>query len=210
MYDTCALASTTASIGESAIITATFALTMPLRIAAILPDRMWVFITVLCFSAAIGMASGTAEHSRRSALRRLFNFAHGLPAPLQRCGLRSIEGCAQQHIRRACPLTTIVAGSSKPSCPSLAWRAHMFEWRTVPAGLLLCTLAPAAWLILVPGAIADQEFGWMFAVLVLVYAAVVVRNAPPASSMPARSQRHPSTRRPPPTISCLGSCSDAG
>lgn len=85
----------------------------------------------------------------------------------------------------------------------------MFESRTVPARLLLCTLAPAAWLILVPGAIAGQEFGWMLAVLVPVYAAVVVRNAAMASSMPAGSQRHSSTRRPPPTSPCLGSCSDA-
>jgi hypothetical protein len=86
----------------------------------------------------------------------------------------------------------------------------MFEWRTVPAGLLLCTVAPAAWLIFVPGAVAGQEFGWMFAALVLLYAAIVVRSAPIASSMPARSQRHPSTHRPPPTIPCLGSCSDNG
>jgi hypothetical protein len=86
----------------------------------------------------------------------------------------------------------------------------MFEARTVPAGLLLCTFAPAAWLIFVPGAIAGQEFGWAFAALVLVYAAVVVRSAPTVSSLPARSQRHRSTHRPPRTISCLGSCSDAG
>jgi hypothetical protein len=52
----------------------------------------------------------------------------------------------------------------------------MYRWRTVPAGLLLCTLVPAAWLIVVPGAIADREFGSMFAALVLSWATVVLRN----------------------------------
>lgn len=54
----------------------------------------------------------------------------------------------------------------------------MFEWRTVSPGLFLCTLLPAAWLIFVPGAIASQEFGWMFAAMVLLYtvSTVVFRN----------------------------------
>jgi hypothetical protein len=38
------------SIGESAIITATFALTVHLPMRAILLDRMWVLIRLLCFS----------------------------------------------------------------------------------------------------------------------------------------------------------------
>jgi hypothetical protein len=46
----CALASTTASIGESAIIAASFALTVHLPMRAILLDRMWVLIRLLCFS----------------------------------------------------------------------------------------------------------------------------------------------------------------
>jgi hypothetical protein len=43
----CALASTTVSIGESAIITATFALTVHLPMRAILLDRIWVRIRLL-------------------------------------------------------------------------------------------------------------------------------------------------------------------
>jgi hypothetical protein len=46
----CALASTTVSIGESAIITATFALTRHLPMRAILLDRIWILIRLLCFS----------------------------------------------------------------------------------------------------------------------------------------------------------------
>ena len=131
--------------------------------------------------------------------------------PLQRCGLRSIEGvCTTAHTSCLPPYYNR-GGLEQTVLPVVGLEStHMFEWRTVPVGSLLCTLAPSVWLILVPGAIAGQEFGWMFAALVLVYAAAAVRKAPTASSMPARSQRHLSTRRPPPTSSCLGSCSDNG
>jgi hypothetical protein len=46
----CALASTTMSIGESAIITATFAPTLHLPMRASLLDWMWELIRLLCFS----------------------------------------------------------------------------------------------------------------------------------------------------------------
>src|SRR5580765_7273448 len=45
----CALASTTVSIGESAIITATLAPTAHLPTRAILLDRTWMLIRLLCF-----------------------------------------------------------------------------------------------------------------------------------------------------------------
>jgi hypothetical protein len=49
----CALASTTVSIAESAIITATFTLTVHLPMRAILLDRMWGLIRLLCFQPVL-------------------------------------------------------------------------------------------------------------------------------------------------------------
>src|SRR4029450_8616408 len=71
----CALASTAVSIGESAIITATFALKVHLPMRAILLDPMWL-IRLLCLSPFFhfgvprrGTPSGPiAQHNGRSAL----------------------------------------------------------------------------------------------------------------------------------------------
>ncbi len=49
----CALASTTMSIGESAIITTTFAPTVHLPMRASLLDRMWELIRLLWFSPGL-------------------------------------------------------------------------------------------------------------------------------------------------------------
>src|ERR1700752_330742 len=54
----CALASTTVSIGESGIITTTFALTVHLPMRAILLDRTWVIITTPLFQPVLCVDGG--------------------------------------------------------------------------------------------------------------------------------------------------------